>query len=50
MRKRERERERERERAVTTGQQILLTLKHCKGNKPSLYMTLCSTRNINPKT
>ena len=44
----EKERQWERERAVTTGQQLLLTLKHYKGNKSSLYRSSCSTRNINP--
>ena len=46
----ERQRERERERAVTTGQQLLLTLKHYKGNKSSLYRSSCSAKNINPNT
>ena len=40
----------ERESSNYTGQQLLLMLKHYNGNKSSLYRTLRSTRNINPKT
>ena len=47
---RQTDRQRQRERAVTTGQQLLLTLKHYKGNKSSLYRSSCSAKNINPNT